>query len=121
MTVTRTARIAREKKTIQAMVSLYCRGRHGTRHGLCEDCQGLLAYAQCRLDRCPFGDEKSPCVDCDIHCYRADRREEVRVVMRYAGPRMLWHHPVLAILHLRDGWKSRPERPSRESRTSSHS
>ena len=29
-------------------------------------------------------------------------RERVRVVMRYAGPRMLLRHPILAILHLRD-------------------
>jgi hypothetical protein len=30
-------------------------------------------------------------------------RERVREVMRYAGPRMLLHHPWLAICHLVDG------------------
>jgi hypothetical protein len=27
-------------------------------------------------------------------------REQVKVVMRYAGPRMLLHHPLLALRHL---------------------
>jgi hypothetical protein len=30
-------------------------------------------------------------------------REQVRVVMRYAGPRMLTRYPILAIMHLFDG------------------
>jgi hypothetical protein len=25
---------------------------------------------------------------------------QIRVVMRYAGARMLWHHPYLAVVHL---------------------
>ncbi len=38
-------------------------------------------------------------------------RERVRAVMRYAGPRMLLCHPILALLHLRDGLTRR--RPGR--------
>ena len=30
-------------------------------------------------------------------------RERVRVVMRTAGPRMIWRHPVLAVRHVLDG------------------
>lgn len=119
MPVTRTARIAREKKTIQAMVAIYCRGRHGTRQSLCESCRALLDYALQRLDRCPFGDDKTPCADCEIHCYRADRREEIRDVMRYAGPRMLWRYPILALLHLRDGRTSRPKLRRKRPKSSS--
>ena len=33
----------------------------------------------------------------------ADRRRQIRDVMRYAGPRMLWRHPLSAIRHLWDG------------------
>jgi hypothetical protein len=29
-------------------------------------------------------------------------RQQVRLVMRYAGPRMLFAHPTLAVLHLVD-------------------
>lgn len=27
-------------------------------------------------------------------------KEKMREVMRYAGPRMMWHHPIAAIKHL---------------------
>jgi hypothetical protein len=30
-------------------------------------------------------------------------REQVRAIMRYAGPRMLLRHPVLALMHVWDG------------------
>jgi hypothetical protein len=33
----------------------------------------------------------------------------VRAMMRYAGPRMLLRHPILAVLHLFDGKRHIPE------------
>lgn len=98
-------RIEREKQTIGAMVRIYCRGKHGTRPP-CADCRALLDYAQCRLDRCPFGEQKPTCVNCPIHCYRPAMRDAVKEVMRYAGPRMLLRHPILAVRHLLDGRRS---------------
>lgn len=56
-----------------------------------------------RLDRCIYSPNKPTCVNCPTHCYKPDMREQIRVVMRYAGPRMLAKHPMLAILHLIDG------------------
>jgi hypothetical protein len=38
-----------------------------------------------------------------VHCYQRDRREQVKHVMRFAGPRMLWRHPWLSVCHLLDG------------------
>jgi hypothetical protein len=35
-------------------------------------------------------------------------RDQVKAVMRYAGPRMLWRHPVLAIAHLIDQRRPAP-------------
>jgi len=97
------ARIGRERKTLEAMIRIFCRDRHGTTDGFCKDCERLLAYALKRLDKCPFGAEKPACADCPIHCYRPDMRERIRAVMRHAGPRMIWRHPVLAAFHLMDG------------------
>jgi hypothetical protein len=99
-------RIDREKRTVAAMVRIYCRGHHWAPEMPCADCRELLDYATCRLDRCPFGEEKSTCADCPIHCYKPAMRERVREIMRYAGPRMLLRHPVLAIRHLIDGRRS---------------
>lgn len=93
----------RERKTIRAMISRYCRDRHSSRGALCEGCAALEAYAMARLDCCPYRPDKPTCANCPTHCYKADMREQVRVVMRYAGPRMLLRHPLLAILHLIDG------------------
>jgi hypothetical protein len=96
-------RLAREWRTIELMVRIYCRDHHETE--LCPECQGLLDYASVRLDRCRFGAEKPTCAKCPVHCYQKERREQVRVVMRYAGPRMLWEHPILSLRHWLDGMR----------------
>lgn len=102
-------RLKREFRTMVAMLRIFCRGRHGSQGGLCADCQQLQEYARGRLDRCPFGAEKPTCVNCPIHCYKPTIREQVREVMRYAGPRMLLRHPWLAIWHLLDSRRRPPE------------
>ncbi len=90
------------------MVRISCRGRHGTRKGLCSDCEDLLDYAWERLNACPFQAEKPTCAQCPIHCYRPSRRQEMQAVMRYAGPRMVLRHPWLALCHLVDGLRREP-------------
>jgi hypothetical protein len=106
------SRLERERRTIAAMVRLYCRDHHHGRE-LCDDCAGLDAYASKRLDLCPYGPEKPTCVNCPVHCYQPRMRDSIREVMRYAGPRMLKRHPFLAVSHLIDGRKPAPERPGR--------
>ena len=101
-------RLAREWQTIAAMISCYCRDHHATRAVLCSECQGLLDYATVRLERCRFGSEKPVCAKCPVHCYQPARREQVRVVMRYAGPRMLWRHPILSLQHWLAGFRKAP-------------
>ncbi|MHC4402752.1 MAG: nitrous oxide-stimulated promoter family protein [Planctomycetota bacterium] len=105
-------KISREKRTIRAMVRIYCRAHHGTSGELCSECGELVDYAFCRLDRCPFGAEKSTCAKCPIHCYKPAMRSRVKEVMRYAGPRMLLRHPILAIRHWLDGLRRAPDQPS---------
>lgn len=96
------SRIYREKVTIHKMIQLYCSDNHKSNGFLCEHCKNLLAYAFSRLDNCPYGIEKPACNKCPIHCYRKNEREEIKKVMRYSGPKMLFHHPLLAIMHLID-------------------
>lgn len=97
------SRIRRELKTVRVMIEVYCRDNHGSGADLCEECRGLWDYARQRVDRCPFGADKPTCLNCTVHCFQPAMREKIRVVMRYAGPRMLRRHPVLAILHVLDG------------------
>lgn len=105
---TTTPRFDRERRTLSAMVGIFCRERHGQPDGLCPECRALLEYALARLEKCPFGAEKPKCAACTVHCYRGDFRARVRAVMAYAGPRMLKEHPVLAVRHLVDGIRHRP-------------
>jgi hypothetical protein len=100
-------RLSREWATVAAMVRCYCRGRHHADGELCAECQGLLDYAALRLERCRFGPEKPTCARCPVHCYQRERREQIKAVMRYAGPRMLWLHPILSLRHW---WDSRVPR-----------
>jgi hypothetical protein len=106
-------RLARELSTIRAMVGIWCRDHHrpSAQGVLCAECQGLMYYATRRLDRCVFGDDKPTCANCKVHCYTAAMRERVREVMRYAGPRMLLRHPVLAVAHIVDGRRAAPDLP----------
>lgn len=98
-----------EYKTLEAMIGLYCRGLHGTtKRDVCADCGKLLAYAKARINKCPYQEQKPTCAKCPIHCYKPAMRGKVRNVMRYAGPRMLNHHPLLAIRHLLHGRRKTP-------------
>lgn len=114
---TRFVRRARELKTIKAMVRLYCRNHHQAEtRGLCTACAELEEYATRRLERCVFGDAKPACSHCVVHCYSTDMREQIRAVMRWAGPRMLLRHPVLAIAHMIDERKPVPRLPAKQDR-----
>ena len=101
------ARIVREKRIVTAIIELYCRSHHGNGPGLCGPCERLLEYARCRLDRCRFRGEKTPCVRCPVPCYGVKMRTRIREVMRYAGPRMLIHHPLMALRHQWDSLRKR--------------
>ena len=78
-------RMARERRTIAAMIRIYCRRHHGSGGELCDQCDALLDYALCRLDRCPYGQDKPTCATCPVHCYASQLRERIRAVMRFAG------------------------------------
>jgi hypothetical protein len=90
------------------MVRLYCKHHHPSADPPCPECAELLDYALERLSRCPFQEGKTTCARCPVHCYRADKRARIRQVMRYAGPRMLTRHPLLALRHLIDGLRKEP-------------
>lgn len=109
-------RMMREARTIEVMVGIHCHDHHGTRgDNFCADCADLLDYAGLRLEKCPFQEDKTTCAKCPVHCYKPARRAQIRAVMRYAGPRMLLRHPILAFYHLViDGRRAKPERTTRK-------
>lgn len=97
-------RLAREFLTMHHMVDLWCRDHHGAAASHpCASCAEFLAYAERRLAKCPYGQDKPTCSNCPIHCYKQAPREFAKEVMRYSGPRMITRHPWLALLHVADG------------------
>ena len=94
------AKREREKALVSEMIALYCRKKHGARGALCPDCAALNEYARLRSEKCPFMETKTFCSNCRVHCYDQAHRQRIKEVMRFSGPRMLLHHPWLAISHL---------------------
>ena len=90
----------REKKMVSQMIALYCKKNHHTKGSLCPECAQLEAYARNRSDKCPFMETKTFCSNCKVHCYKPEMREKIRKVMRFSGPRMVFHHPTAAIRHV---------------------
>jgi hypothetical protein len=107
-----TPRLLRELRTIEAMTAIYCRDHHASATPPCPDCRTLIDYAAKRLALCTYGEDKPVCAKCQIHCYGRVMRERVREVMRYAGPRMIWSHPRLALMHLLDKRRIAPPKPN---------
>jgi hypothetical protein len=100
-----------EFKTVSAMIEIYCKKNHHSK-ALCKECKQLMDYAEVRLDRCPYGENKPTCNTCPIHCYKPEPKEQMRLVMRFSGPRMLLKHPILAIRHLLSEKKNINPKPS---------
>lgn len=88
----------REKELVSQMIALYCRKKHGGKT-LCPECAALDSYARQRSDKCPFMETKTFCSNCRVHCYRPEMRQRIRAVMRFSGPRMIFHHPIPALRH----------------------
>lgn len=108
----RLTRIDTEKEVLKTMVEVYCKGQkhegyekheeseRKRKPNLCKECESLVQYAWKRLDYCRFGEQKTFCEDCPVHCYSPKMRTQVKQVMRYSGPRMLIYHPIIAIKHM---------------------
>ncbi|KAF0249083.1 MAG: hypothetical protein FD167_1507 [bacterium] len=98
-------RLERENKTIKAMIEIYCKKNHKSNIGSCSECRQIYDYASYRITRCPHKDNKPACTTCEIHCFSLKMKEEIKKIMRFSGPRMLIHHPILSLFHYIDKLK----------------
>ena len=94
-------RLERERATVNKMINIYCHLNHKTK-SICNDCKTLADYADLRLEKCPYQEDKPACNKCPIHCYRSIEREQIKQVMRFSGPKMIFRHPYLAVMHMID-------------------
>jgi hypothetical protein len=125
--------VAKDTRLLGDFSVIYCRGNHpdatrvplesdGAELGVygrkvpvvCEDCADLLRYAEKRRAFCPK-DPKPFCSHCDTHCYATDKREFMREVMRYSGPRSITRgHAMDSVRHLVEGRRAKREAEARE-------
>lgn len=91
-------KIAKAKDIAAFMIRHYCKKHHG-RSDICGGCRALIEYAHGRLDCCPFGEKKPSCTKCSVHCYSKEKRAEIRKVMAYVGPRMIYLMPIEYFKH----------------------
>ncbi len=89
----------KEKKIVGLMIKIFCKKNHRA-HKICVECQALIDYANAQVDACPKKETKTFCSNCTTHCYKEDMREQIRKVMKFSGPRMLFYHPIITIKHL---------------------
>ena len=96
----------KEQRTLAFMIEYYCRKKHGTAKGeYCASCNDLLTYAQTKLEKCPYREDKPACSECKVHCYHPIYRTKIREVMLFTGPRMLFLKPGMALEHLWQKYK----------------
>ena len=92
------SRIELEKRIVSTMIDIYYKNQK-TREAQ-EEKEALKAYALKRLKYCKFGEEKGFCSHCSVHCYSEKYREQIKRVMAYSGPRLLFKHPIMLIRHI---------------------
>lgn len=122
------AQVRTDTRTLGDFVGIYCKGNHADRarmaiasdaaslgvYGrkapvLCDECAEHLRYAEKRRAYCPK-DPKPFCAHCDTHCYKSEEREWQRSMMRYSGPRSIWHgYAIDGVKHALEAWKYRKQ------------
>ena len=73
----------KEKQMVSYMIALYCKKNHHNKYN-----KGSIM------------ETKTFCANCKVHCYNQEMRGKIKAVMRFSGPRMMFHHPVAAIHHI---------------------
>ncbi len=97
---------ADEQKTVTLMIQLYCHVKHKQKKAMkapefmCSECKELSEYVNQRVWHCPFTQTKTFCSNCPVHCYKPEKRQQIKNVMRFSGPLMIFYHPVKAIRHV---------------------
>ncbi len=97
-------KIKEEKNIVNLMIKIYCRGNKHL-DPPCDSCSDLIDYVEEKIDICPFMETKTFCSNCAIHCYNDSMQKKIKKVMRYSGPRMIFHHPLMTINHAYQGIK----------------
>lgn len=102
-------KVDRDRRTLEAIGRIYCGGNHvdaaKDSAGMCPECREAIEQTLARASSCPHGHEGN-CQDCKTQCQRGEAQERIRVIMRYAAPRMAFRHPIMTFEYLRKKLRS---------------
>jgi len=87
------SKIGKDKKTLEFMINIYCEKKHKLGLDKCSKCEELYEYACDRLDKCKFGEDKTSCKKCIVHCFHPEKREQIKGIMRFSGPVVVFFRP----------------------------
>ena len=98
--------ISREKKMVDSMVLIYCKNHHNSIRIPCKSCTNFSEYSKNRLENCFYQDKKPVCGRCGLSCYNSHFKKFGETCFNYAGPRILFHDPKLALHHIIDSFRN---------------
>jgi len=76
-------RLARERLTMSKMVGIYCAAHHDSgEDNLCGSCREFLNYAERRLRKCPYGNEKPAPSEMPLWERKTDLRQLSRALLQ---------------------------------------
>lgn len=94
-----------EEKIVNIMIDIYAKNFPESR----EACEELKNYAKKKLYKCKFGEKKTTCQNCKVHCYEKKFKEKMKEVMIFSSKKILFQHPILALQHLKKVIKEKRE------------
>ena len=91
---------------VDSMVFIYCKDHHSSINTPCENCNDFREYSKNRLENCFHQEKKPVCGRCGLSCYNPHFKKFGETCFNYAGPRMVFHHPKLALHHIIDSFRN---------------
>ena len=97
----------REKRTVALMIRLYCRKKHGTKKIFVPNAKHFRSMRCSAVINAPLWKPRpfaltAVCIVTSRKCVK-----KIREVMRFSGPRMILHHPVMAVRHVIESKKEK--------------
>lgn len=96
--------IEKDRRTLEAIGRIYCQGNHAScekdASGMCPECRAAIEQTLARTEVCPHNHEGN-CQDCTTPCHRGEAKQQIKNIMRYAAPRMIFRHPFMTLEYLR--------------------
>lgn len=95
-----------DRDTLLGLFKIYCAHEHADKaegienDSLCPSCRVSLDYSLERTLTCKLKGSGQLCSSCPVHCFEPDQRENIRKIMRFSGPRLIWKSPLLAIRYV---------------------